>query len=390
MDVPFFDLNRARDWTEFRAAMKRFIEPSQNVVYADTEGNIGYQATGLIPIRASEKNGPLPNAVLSPFSGDNDANEWTGYIPFDELPSVYNPRSGLLATANGRIAGLSYPYTLAYSWGAPYRTERIHRLLNTGEKFRPEQMLGIQTDVDSEFDRFCAERLVYAVDNNPNASPRARQAASILRKWDGGVTADSVAPTIITAARNQLVRMILEPRVGDDWKAYHWPMESVALESMLLHRPPQWLPKQFHSWPALLAAAMEESLRSAPANLNDWAWGKTIALNLRHPVLSAIPGLERIPLLRRWAGPGRYSQRGDRFTVLQVGPDFGPSMRMTVDLSDLDHSTLNLVNGQSGNPVSRHYDDQWKAWRNGSSFPLPFSDGAVEKAKVNELELLPG
>jgi penicillin amidase len=95
-------------------------------------------------------------------------------------------------------------------------------------------------------------------------------------------------------------------------------------------------------------------------------------------------------MLRRWVGPGIYEQRGNRFTVLQVGPDFGPSMRMIVDLSNLDHSTLNIVNGDSGNPVSQHYDDQWKAWRDGTSFPLPFSDSAVDKSKVHELRLLPG
>ena len=388
-DVPFFDLDRARDWNEFRAALSRFAGPSQNVVYADVDGNIGYQATGLIPIRAREKNGPSPDAVLSPFPGNDDSNEWTGYIPFDELPSVYDPRSALLATANGRIVPRSYPYTLAYSWGAPYRTERIYKLLNSGEKFRAAQMLAIQTDVDSEFDRFCAERFAYAVDREERASPRARQAASILRKWDGQVSADSVAPTLVAAARHQLERMILEPRLGAGWKEYHWPMESVALEAMLLHRPPQWLPSEFHSWEDLLAAAVEAAVRDAPGNLTDWKWGPTIALNLQNPVMAGVPLLSRIPLLRRWVGPGRYPQSGNRFTVLQVGPNFGPSMRMTVDLADLDHSTLNLVNGQSGNPLSRHFDDQWKAWRSGTSFPLPFSDDAVNRSRAHELRLMP-
>ncbi len=388
-DVPFFDLDAARDWNEFRAALSRFTGPSQNVVYADADGNIGYQATGLIPIRASERDGPAPDAVLSPFPGDNDSNEWTGYIPFDELPSVYDPHSGLLATANGRIASRSYPYTLTYAWGAPYRTERIYKLLHSGKKFGAPEMLKVQMDVDSEFDHFCAERFVYAVDREPKASRRARQAASLMRKWDGQVTADSVAPTLIAAARKKLERLILEPRLGDDWKSYHWPMESTALESMMLHRPPQWLPPKFHSWDELLAAAVEAAVREAPRNLNDWKWGQQIALNLRHPVLGAIPMLSRVPLLRGWTGPGRYPQPGSRFTVLQVGPDFGPSMRMTVDLSDLDQSTLNIVNGQSDNPLSPHFDDQWEAWRSGSSFPLPFSDGVVERTKAHELRLLP-
>ena len=121
----------------------------------------------LIPIRAAgDGSVPVP--------GDDDSHEWTGYVPFDQLPSVYDPPSGIIATANGRVTPDGYPYLLSIEWMAPYRTERIYKLLNARKKFTPADMLAIQTDILSEFDRYCAERFVYAVDHTPKASQRAK------------------------------------------------------------------------------------------------------------------------------------------------------------------------------------------------------------------------
>ena len=109
-DIPFFDVDSAKNWDDFRAAFSQFGAPGQNVVYADVDGNIGYQATGLVPIRAAG-DGSLP------VPGEDDAHEWTGYVPFDKMPSVYDPPSGIIATANGRITPDGYPYTLEHRVG---------------------------------------------------------------------------------------------------------------------------------------------------------------------------------------------------------------------------------------------------------------------------------
>lgn len=383
--IPFFDVNTARNWEEFRQALRRFSGPAQNVVYADVDGHIGYQAAGFIPIRAPEKNGPAPDAGLVPVPGNNDANEWLGYVPFDELPRVYDPPSGILATANGRMTPDGYRYTLAHEWGAPYRTERIYKVLASGKKFSSADMLALQTDVYSEFDRFCAQRFVYAVDHNRSVSQRARQAADLMRAWDGQVRAESAAPAIVAAARRELTRMILQPKVGDEWKKYRWYMRSVAIENMLLRKPERWLPPNVTSWDDLLASAVEAAVanKEAPRDLNSWRWGKEAPLFIEHPVFG------RIPVLRRWAGPGRKEESGNGFTVKQVGRTFGPSERLTVDFSDLDQSTLNTVTGQSGNVFSPHFQDQWNAWYSGNTFPLPFSEAAIKNAAVHELRLEP-
>ena len=144
---PFFAVNSAQNWTDFRRAFSEFDAPGQNVVYADIDGNIGYQATGKIPMRAMG-DGSLPE------NGSDNAHEWTGYIPFDKLPSIYNPPTGILATANGRITPNHYPYSISTEWEAPWRTARIYRVLESGKKFSAADMLALQTDIYSEFDRF--------------------------------------------------------------------------------------------------------------------------------------------------------------------------------------------------------------------------------------------
>jgi len=385
LTYPFFEVDSAQNWEEFRRALSAMGGPSLNFVYADVDGHIGYQAEGRVPLRASPTNG-------LPVAGNDNAHEWTETIPFDKLPSVFDPPSGIIATANARITPDKYPYLLSSEWMAPYRTERIYRVLQSGRKFAPEDMLALEMDVQSEFDHFCAERFVYAVDHAKQPSARARAAADLMRSWDGQVTVDSAAATLTVRARSELWRMLLEPKLGGDYKLYHWGMQSVALENILLRQPPLWLPPNYASYDELLAAAVEAVVASpeAPQSLSAWTWGTARPFQLEHPVLG------KIPVLRRWAGPGRYQASGDGYTVKQMGHgeayafQQAPSERMTVDFSNLDATTMNIVTGQSGQIFSPHYLDQWTAWMEGRSFAFPFSDGAVDRTKKHELRLEPG
>ena len=383
---PFFEVDSAQDWQQFRSAFSAFDAPGQNVVYADVDGNIGYQATGKIPIRASG-DGSLPE------NGSDNAHEWTGYIPFDKLPSVYNPPSGIIATANSRITPDGYPYSISTGWEAPWRSARIYRVLESGKKFSAADMLALQTDIYSEADRYFAERFVYSVDHASNASARTKQAAELLRGWDGRMTADSAAPTIAYQARAELSRLLLEPKLGAaptdpkqaaarlSWKTYSWGMQSVWLENVVHHQPARWLPQTYASYDQLLTAAVEAAVGGPEASkdLAAWKWGKFHPVEIQHPILG------RIPLLRRWSGPGTLPQSGSSYTVKAVSRSHGPSERLTVDLSDLDQSTLNLVTGEAGNFLSPYYMDQWKAWYEGYTFTLPYSEKAVAGTKRHEL-----
>ncbi len=390
LKMPFFDVDMAQNWGEFRKAFSHLDSPGQNVVYADVDGNIGYQTTGHIPVRAAG-DGSLP------VTGADDSHEWTSYIPFDKLPSIYNPASGIIGTANGRITPDAYPYSISMEWDAPWRTARIYHVLESGRKFAASDMLALENDVQSENDLFAAERFVYAVDHAAKASVRAKQAADMMRNWDGRMLASSTAATIAVRSARELTRLLLEPRLGsapDDpnqqetqlsWKTYTWGMRTVWLQNVMLHRPKGWLPEKYPSYDELLTAAVEAAVNSpeTPKDLSAWRWGSVNAVDIEHPVLG------KIPVLQRWAAPGIREQSGSGYTVKAVTRHHGPSERFTANLADLDQSTLNTVTGQGGNFLSPYYMDQWKAWSEGSTFTLSFTPQAVEANAAHRLVLEP-
>jgi penicillin amidase len=391
LHMPFFDVDTAQNWEDFRKAFSQLDAPGQNVVYADVDGNIGYQTTGHIPIRAAG-DGSLP------VSGSDDAHEWTSYIPYDKLPRIYNPPSGVIATANGRITPDDYPYSISAEWEAPWRTARIYHVLESGRKFSAGDMLALENDVQSENDLFAAERFVYAVDHASKPSARAKQAADLMRNWDGRMVASSTAATIAVRSGQELTRLLLEPRLGSapedpkqqeptlSWKTYHWQMRTVWLQNVMLHQPKRWLPEKYLNYDELLTAAVEAAVNGsdAPRDLGSWHWGRVNAVDIEHPVLG------KIPLIQRWAAPGIKGQSGSGYTVKAVTRQHGPSERFTANLADLDQSTLNTVTGQGGNFLSPYYMDQWKAWYEGFTFTLPFTQQAVEASGTHRLVLEPG
>jgi penicillin G amidase len=389
--TPLFGLNSAQNWDEFRRALSEMDAPGQNVVYADVDGNIGYQTSGKVPIRAAG-DGSLP------VSGADNAHEWVSFIPFEKLPSIYNPPSGIIGTANGRITPDDYPNSISMEWEAPWRTARIYHVLESGRQFSAADMLSLQNDIESEAELFAAERFVYAVDHATKPSARAKQAAELMRGWDGRMTASSAAPTIAENSIIELRRLLLEPKLGSapadptqqeatlNWKTYSWEMRSVWLENVLLHRPKRWLPEKYSNYDELLTAAVDAAVNraEAPKELATWRWGAFNAVEIQHPILG------KIPLINRWSGPGLQEQSGSGYSVKAVSRHHGPSERFTANLADLDQSTLNTVTGQGGNFLSPYYMDQWKAWYDGTTLPLPFSAKAVEAAKAHSLVLEPG
>jgi penicillin amidase len=376
--VPFYAVNAAQKWEQFLNAFSQLDAPGQNVVYADVDGNIGYHTTGRIPIRAGD--GSLPE------DGSNNTHEWTGYIPFDKLPSVYNPPSGIIATANGRVTPDKYAYSISTGWEAPWRTERLYQVLESGKKFSAADMLALQTDIYSSFDQFAAEQFVHSIERAKNASVRAKQAVDIMRGWDGRMTASSAAPTLAVKARGELTKLLIEAKLGPSSGIhYSWGMQSVWLENVLREQPKRWLPEKYSSYDELLAAAVEAAvnLPDAPQDLGQWKWGAVNAVEIQNPVLG------HIPLLKHWTGPGIQPQSGSGYSVKAVTRTHGPSERITDDLSNLDLSTMNTVTGESGNFMSPYYMDQWKAWYEGTTFPVAYSPQAVENSRTHKLILQP-
>src|SRR5258707_3350483 len=237
------------------------------------------------------------------------------------MRNVDDPPGGIRATANGRITREGYKYSISTDWDAPWRTDRIYRLLEPGKKFAPADMLALQLDVSSKYERFCSDKCVYAIDHAASASDRAKRAAEIMRDWDGRMSADAAAPTIETKARQELARLLLEPKLGAvahgpasgaasgassgtasgtlSWKSYRWDMSSVWLENVLTKQPARWLPPGYSDYGSLLTAALENAVKRAdvPADLGQWKWGKDFRVEIDHSVLS------KLPLMGRFTGP---------------------------------------------------------------------------------------
>ncbi len=397
---PMLAINSATDWTSFTAAFATFGGPAQNVVYADDQGHIGYHAVGYIPIRGSLAS-PSPLSP-GPVSSSDATHEWAGNIPFEQLPQAFDPPSGVLATANARVTPDGYTFPITLDWAAPYRNERIWKILQSRDHLAPADMLKLQTDIYSDLDHDIAQRLAYAIDHSTTKDRRLRQAADLLRSWDGTVTAASPAAPIVIAARNALWPLILTPKLGTAIAAspmkgdseplsqlYSWGEKSYAAEQIIMHTPVRWLPSNYPDWNELLMAAVARGLATAnaPADLSRWSQGQAHPVDIEHPVFSQSQLLKR--LIGIPTGTGVQPQSGDTSTIKQVDRTFGPSERFTADLNDLDNSTLNLVLGESGNPTSPWFMDQWPAWYNGTTFPMPFSPDAVRAAMIHTLTLTP-
>ncbi len=403
---PFLDINSAPDAPSLAQAFSSFGGPAQNLVYADDHGHIGYHTTGRIPLRGSPTSpSPLNPVPVDAAAPDASAHEWSGYIAYDQLPAAVDPPGGILATANARVTPDGYPFPITGDWSDPYRNQRIWKLLSGRGRLLPADMLAIEGDVYSDPDRVIAQRMAYAIDHAklPGDSRRLHQAADLLRTWDGFVTADSPAAAIVAAGRAALWPLLLTPMLDpgaapatrsskpgrEPWQIYTWGERTFAQEQLVVHTPAHWLPSQYPTWDDLLAAAVEKGLVDslAPSNLAGWSFGKAHPLEMRHPIFAQSALLRLVAGIP--TGVRTSAQSGDGSTVKQVGRSFGPSERFTADLANLDASTLNLVLGESGNPASPYFLDQFPAWLHLSTFPLPFTAGATRAAAMHSLTLTP-
>ena len=399
--LPLYQIDTAANWTDFSAALETWGWPTQNVVYADDQGHIAYHAVGRIPIRwggLGVFDMPVPHDTMNlryEWGIRLDSGTDQVYIPFESMPQAVDPPSGFLATANSRVTTDKPRYPaetkdfsaipLTHEWVDPYRAERIYKSLDGRDGLTPKDMLAVQTDVYSEMDQEMGQRLSYAIDHTDGVDARLRQAADLMRSWDGRLTTDSAAASIVTQARTALWGLILEPKLGKDAASYRWEESNFAEEEIVMHAKADWLPPGYKDWDALLTAAVRKGMDDgkAPGHLADWHYGNWHVVDIEHPLVAFLP------LVGRIAGTGAQPQSGDTTTVKQVGRAFGPSQRFTMDWSNIDGSTENIVLGESGDPYSVYFRDQWNDWYGGTTFALPFSPAAVAAETRHTLRLMP-
>jgi penicillin amidase len=356
----FLDIDRASNWTEFQAAVSRFGGPGQNFVYADVDGNIGYHASGKLPIRRNYV-GDVP------VDGWTGENEWDGYIPFEELPQAYNPPSGYVVTANQNPFPESFPYHVGGTFASPYRSNQIFNMLKaTGEKLVPADGLRIQKDVYSGFQKFIARQIAAAYDRRGAKDPVLSGAVNMLRTWDGQTDKDRPEPFLTMLAFQYIRKAIAERAAPGSGAVYDVQLSSAIVERILKTRPAGWFSDYNEMLLRALADAVAEGQRIQGKDPSRWRWGKSNYLDLRHPIGS------RLPLIGEFFSVGVIPMSGSPTSVKQTRGKLGPSERMDVSLADWDQSLLNIPIGESGHMASYHYKDEWNAYYSGRSFPMQF------------------
>jgi penicillin amidase len=368
---PLLDLNRASDWNSFRAAAARFPGPGSNFVYADAEGNIGYQAAGKLPIRPNY-DGDLP------VDGSRGEHEWAGWIPFEHLPSAFNPPGGLIITANQNPFPPDYPHRVHGNFAAPYRSRQILARLHGRTGLQAADMIRVQRDFYSAFSHYFAGELVRVARQRAASNSALRQPTEILAAWNGQMDAASPAPFIVSLAYQHFRKAIAASASPGKAALYEYQMASAVIEQLLRARAPGWFADMDAALLKAYADAVAEGERLQGPDAAVWQYGRYQSLRLAHPLVGDSW------LFRGWRGNwlriGPVPMSGAATTVNQITQRMGPSMRMAIDMGAPESSLLNITTGQSGQPLSPHYKDQWDAYSTGRSFPLSF--GRVESGST--------
>jgi penicillin amidase len=376
-------LNRARTWPEFLAALERWKVPSENLLYADVDGNIGWKVAGLAPVRQGW-------AGLLPVPGDGRF-EWQGFLPASELPESFNPVSRFLATANHNILPPGYPRELGYEWGAPFRYHRIvEQLSQPGRKFTMEDFQRLQHDEVS----LAARRLVPLLAKAKGGSAELRPWVERLAKWDGTLSRDSAPAALYEIWLARLRETVFKPKLPEAL----WPFigPGLAADEMLAALEPpgaRWFGEEepARARDTALLAALEAAVKEAKEKLGPdparWRWGALHQTPFRHALSTdgERKAVLDLPTVERG---------GDGNTVNAAGgPNYlavhGASFREILDVADWDRSVATSVPGQSGQPGSPHYGDLLPLWAEGRYFPLLFSREKIEAAAKERLVLQP-
>ncbi|MGB3184758.1 MAG: penicillin acylase family protein [Ornithinimicrobium sp.] len=401
-----FALNVAADWEDFRSAAELFAVPSQNLMYADTEGNIGYQAPGMIPIRQASTTGAVPGFWPSP--GWDSAYDWRGFVPFEQLPYVLNPKDGVIVTANQAVAQARQPF-LTTEWDKGYRAQRIADLLATEMADGPldvATMTAIQADTHNAF----ADTLIpYLLDVSVGTDDFFAEPVELLRAWDRGAPhsdgEQGSAAMYYYAVWSNLLALTVNDELPPDLQVSGNSRSMLIMANLLEDPDNAWwddksTPGIVESRDTILSQAMTDArlelTREISKNPDDWQWGRLHDLTARHQVLG---DEERPAIVRGIFNSGPYAMPGgsalvnannweagtDSFTVISA-----PSMRMVVDLSDLDKSVWVNQGGNSGHAFHENYDDQMEPWIAGETYPWSFSREVVEERAEHSLTLMPG
>jgi penicillin amidase len=389
--LAFLSLNEARNWTEFTNALRHFVVPSQNFVYADGDGHIGYYAPGRIPIRAAG-DGALP---AEGWSGEA---EWTGWIPFDQLPHVYDPPGRFIVTANHKPMPAGYPHHISLEYPEPYRAARITNLLQQSHKLTPDDFRRIQSDTLSLQARALTPLLVQ------QAQPQEagdREALDLLRTWNFDVSGESAAAAVFEAWFLRMASALAADELGElvitNYESRFSHVTRFIVNTLQSSDSP-WCDNVNTREHETCRQIVTSALHDAVAILKDrlgrnvarWRWDGVHRTVFPHQGLDSVAGLGWLL--------NRPVPNGGDFATVNVAPvdtdrPFEqrevPGYRQILDLSPANDNRFLDATGQSGHFLSRYYDDALKDWQAVRHRPMLFDRQAVERSAIGTLHLNP-
>jgi penicillin amidase len=394
---PLLELNLAGNWDEFRGALSSWETPSLNMVYADVDGNIGLQMVGRVPIRARGEG-------LVPSPGWTSAYEWTGTIPYDDMPSLLNPPDGLLAVAN-HDATKGKPHFYGREFIDPARYRRIRQVLESKDRHSAVDFCALQADEVTLPGREVGRLLSLHLQPATNLE---RRAVAELGQWDGRMNADSIGAAIYAVFRNELVRTQHEEPLGALWPIMlgAGPHELLAPVSSFYflqtkrvkERVERWAESRVADHRTPTADDVDRAFRATVRflrkrlgrNVAHWQWGRLHPLPLKHALSIRRPlgVLFDVPAFA-WSGDLETVRAGGHAVGKLEGGGPISAYRFIADCSDWDASVGCLPGGQSGQRGSAHYSDQVESWRRVGYHPMPFSQPAVQRVARHTLRLLP-
>lgn len=376
-----WEMNRAQNWQQFKAATRDFVAPQMNIVFADTQGTIAFTAPGRIPIR---KHGD----DWIPHPGWTGEYDWTGYIPFSALPRQVNPPFGEFISANNKIVPKGYPYFITSNWVAPYRADRIAQLLNRNPKQTPADSARIQADTVSLAARQLLPLMLQA---NP-LGQLSQQALDLLRHWNGNMRRHSPAPLIFVAWVRALNRALFQQKLGPEFDSY-WKMHALVLDD-LLTQSNAWCShasgKQPRSCDRLLSVSLQQAVQALHKRYggmpSSWRWGEAHqayfwSMSDRFPVIGGWTKIKLPVGGSQYTIDAGYMHFSSKQHPYQT--DVGPGYREILNFADLAQSKFLFAPGESGNFFSSHRTDLLKRWR-----AFRYIDFAHDPVK-HTLKLLP-
>lgn len=368
------DMNRATDWATFFTALQSFHSPHQNIVYADTSGNIGFYAPARVPVRRPGHTGN------EPVPGWTGAYDWEGFIPYESLPLLFNPEARAIVTANNKIVPDGYPYYLTYDWSEPYRADRIAVLLASRSRHSVESFKDIQSDIVSGAAKEFLPHLLAA----PATSQRSAEAKAMLAGWNHTMDRNRPEPLIYVAWYRELTRLVLADELGELFEDY-WGLKPRVMRAAL-GDPASTLcddraTERAETCADQIAVALDLALTDLTdrygATMGRWQWGDAHRARAEHRPFHGQPFVGGLFDIEIPSGGDSFTVNAAHHRIGDATHPFrqfhGPSLRAIYDLDDLDRSIFIHSSGQSGNRLSRHFSDLTERWRDVAYIPMRMS-----------------